>query len=477
MIKIFILTIAISFFYLFIKKPYVLTAILMFMLLYGFNLKLPFLFDLRGLLLIGMIGRLLFEEENQKFIAKFLLTDKYFYLLLCFIFYSLAILLARFYGTDELLLIKNNLILIGSLLLGFLVGINPKGKNVFIIAIITSGLFAALDLFYTYKVYGDNSPVRVLNVIFYNDTTSINYNYHGMLLGISLVYSLLLFFRKQISKYIFFLLMLVFTLGIVLTTSRGAIFAIIIVFIIMKITQKEIKFGLKKIITGLVALIFFFFAFYLIYNSILSQVNKSVLIDNIYWRLYQEPLSLFGVDVEGHDYSVNVKYGTMSQRYEKSSGDIEKFFKSSIIDQTFGLGEDGYIIEKYSSDKWGNAHNGYVLILIERGIIGFILFTGVLLFIILESLKISRNSSLNTPIVYLLIFLGVYAVSHNAEITSSLSFIIFGGIIGNNKDTVMNRRRLSKFITEKIIEADNMEKEVPRLAGKHSPESKTVIKV
>ncbi len=209
----------------------------------------------------------------------------------------------------------------------------------------------------------------------------------------------------------------------------------------------------------------------------MSQVNKSVLIDNIYWRLYQEPLSLFGVDVEGHDYSVNVKYGTMSQRYEKSSGDIEKFFKSSIIDQTFGLGEDGYIIEKYSSDKWGNAHNGYVLILIERGIIGFILFTGVLLFIILESLKISRNSSLNTPIVYLLIFLGVYAVSHNAEITSSLSFIIFGGIIGNNKDTVMNRRRLSKFITEKIIEADNMEKEVPRLAGNHSPESKTVIKV
>ncbi len=104
----------------------------------------------------------------------------------------------------------------------------------------------ALDLFYTYKVYGDNSPVRVLNVIFYNDTTSINYNYHGMLLGISLVYSLLLFFRKQISKYIFFLLMLVFTLGIVLTTSRGAIFAIIIVFVIMKITQKEIKFGLKK---------------------------------------------------------------------------------------------------------------------------------------------------------------------------------------------------------------------------------------
>ena len=451
MIKILLILIAIISFYLFIKKPYILTAILLYMLLYGFNLVLPFMFDLRGLLLIAMIGRLLIEKENQNFIMQYLFKDKYFVLLIVFIFYSLCILIARFYNLEDLTLVKTNLILIGSLVLGFIVGMNPKGKNVFIIAIITSGIFASIDLIYTYIVYGDNSPVRVINVICYNDTTTINYNYHGMLIGIALVYSLLLFFRKIISKYVFFFLMLIYTIGIVLTTSRGAISAIIIVFIVMKLTQKEIKFGLKKIISGLVAIVIFFFAFYMIYNSILSEVSRPVMIDNIYWRLYQEPLRLFGIDVENHKYSVDVKYGTMTQRYEKSSGDIEKFFGSNFIDQTFGLGEDGYILEKYSSDKWGNAHNGYVLLLIERGIIGFVLYTGVLLFIIIESLKISRKTVLNIPIVYLLIFLSVYAVSHNAEITSSLAFIIFGGIIGNNKNTLSKSNIVSKIIKKEII--------------------------
>ncbi len=77
--------------------------------------------------------------------------------------------------------------------------LNPKGKNVFIIAIMTSGIFATIDLIYTYIVFGDNSPARVLNILLYNDPTQINYNYHAMLIGIAIIYTLLLYHRKSLS--------------------------------------------------------------------------------------------------------------------------------------------------------------------------------------------------------------------------------------------------------------------------------------
>ena len=459
-LKLILLIILVPFIYLFIKKPFTLAAVLLFMLLYGFNLKLPFLFDARGILLILMIGRLLIEKENLNLISKYFFTDKYFYLFMGFIFYSMAILIPRFYDIKDFDLIKNNLILIGSFFLGFMVSIHPKGKNVFIIAIMTSGIFATIDLIYTYIVFGDNSPVRVLNVILYNDPTQINYNYHAMLIGIAIIYTLLLYHRKTISKIISFILLFTFTLGVILTTSRGAITSIILVYIIMVIVQKEIKINLRTIITGSVVLLVFFVSFYMVYNVILSDVKRPVLIDNIYWRLYQEPLGLLGISTsDEHVYSVDVKYGTMSQRYEKSSEDINNFLKSSFLDQTFGLGEDGYIFTKFSSDDWRNAHNGYVLLLIERGILGSVLFLVSLVMIIVKSLKISRKTTTSIPIVYLLLFLAVFTVSHNGEITSNLAFLIFGGIIGNNKRTLIKTASLSNFLKNILLNSRIEEKE------------------
>ncbi len=200
----------------------------------------------------------------------------------------------------------------------------------------------------------------------------------------------------------------------------------------------------------------------MVYNIILSDVKRPVLIDNIYWRLYQEPLTLLGISTgNGHVYTVDVKYGTMSQRYEKSSEDINNFLKSSFVDQTFGLGEDGYIFTKFSSDNWGNAHNGYVLLLIERGIIGSVLFLISLFMIIIKSLKISKQTTASIPIVYLLLFLAVFTVSHNGEITSNLAFLIFGGLIGNNQNTLMKTASVSNFIKNILLdsERDNNESE------------------
>ncbi len=451
MIKIFIIVIPIVFLYLFVKKPYILSAILLFMLLYGFNLKLPFLFDLRGLLLIGMIGRLLFEKENQNLIAKYLLTNKYFYMLIGFIFYSLAILLLRFYGIDDFSLIKDNLILIGSLILGFIVGVNPKGKNVFIIAIISSGIFASIDLLYTYIVLGNNNPVRVINVFLYNDNTQTNYNYHGMLIGIALIYTLLLYYKKIFPKIISLTLIFLFVLGVVLTTSRGAILAVIIVFIVMVLTQKEIKISFKKIITSSILLIFFFISFYLIYNTILSEVSKPVLIDNIYWRLYEEPLSVFGITPSGnHKYTKDVQYGTMSWRYDRSEVALEKFMTSNMVDQLFGIGEGGYVIQNYSGDNL-NAHNGYVLLLVERGIIGVLIFFTAIILLIIDSLKLYRYTTLNIPIIYLLLFLLMYIMAQNDELTTSLAFLIFGGIIGNNINTKNKSSLLSGILKYSFI--------------------------
>ncbi len=451
MIKIIILIIPVVFLYLFIKKPYTLSAILLFMFLYGFNLKLPFLFDLRGLLLIGMIGRLLVEKDNQTLISKFLLTDKYFYMLISFVFYSLAILLARFYGFGDLNLIKSNLILIGSLILGFIVGVNPKGKNVFIIAIVSSGVFATIDMLYTYIVYSSNHPVRVLNVFLYHDTTTINYNYHGMLIGITFIYTILLFYKKKINKILSMILLLLFALGVVLTTSRGAIVGIIIVFAIMIVTQKDITINIKKVISGSIAILLFFISFYIIYNTILSDISKPVLLDNIYWRLYQEPLSILGIAPSGeHAYKEDVQYGTMSWRYERSANDIEKFLHSSLIDQTFGLGEGGYVINNYNGDNL-NAHNGFVLLLIERGIIGFFLFITIIALLIIESLKLIRSTSFHIPIIYLLLFLIIYTLTQNDEITGSLSFLILGGIIGNNKNSKSTSILFSQLLKFSIL--------------------------
>lgn len=68
------------------ERPYYISAILIFMVAYGFNLKIPGPLDARGLVIVILFLRLiLFDKENMHLIKKVLFSDKYFYMVAIFI--------------------------------------------------------------------------------------------------------------------------------------------------------------------------------------------------------------------------------------------------------------------------------------------------------------------------------------------------------------------------------------------------------
>ena len=436
-----VIILGLIFLFFLIKKPYYIAAFLFFLFFYGFNVPTPLFLDLRGFLTTFLLIRLLLEKENHTFFI-----DKYFYLLSFFILYSLVITVLNFTGSFGYL--KESIIMFGVLILGFVVGINPKGKNVFILAIIAAGFFTTIDLIYSYTVMDSFKSARVLDIIFFKNYTLINHNRFGLVCGISLILTYLYFIKKKLTKLVALPLIVIYSLGLILSTSRGALLGVIVTFIFIAIIQKEVKFNLKKIVSFVVSALFFFVSFYFIYNIILSsamkdpQASKNNLADKILYRLYMEPAKLLGIDVSENVVAEKVEHGNFEWRYGKSNRDILNYIDSDVSDILFGIGMGGYVQTNYSDDDL-NAHNAYVLLLIECGIFGFFLFTGSFSLIIYKSLKLSNK--LDVPMGYLFMYLSIYAVGHNGELTGSLAFLILGGIIGNTRSFEFKYNSFSRF--------------------------------
>ena len=151
-------------------------------------------------------------------------------------------------------------------------------------------------------------------------------------------------------------------------------------------------------------------------------------------------MQMFGLsDSKQFDiYSQKKREGSIKFRAEKWEEDFNKYTDLDFTIQLFGIGVNKY--HKISEKRWGvwdnfkgtyAAHNGYLIILVERGILGLILFLAIIFQLTSSSFKVIKINQVRTPVIYLFLFIALYSFSQNEELVNIYSYLFMGGAIGN----------------------------------------------
>jgi len=430
-----------------IERPYEVATILVFCFVYQFNVNLPGPLDARGLLTLFLLARLLlFDKHNYLLVRKYLFRDFSFVLLVIFILIS-------FYNTypyygelkDQ---VKLFFLLVVSIFLGFIIIINGQGQKVFLKGIVLAGIFSAIDLIWSTIKYGTLNIRSLLKTTVLHESlheyNAYNHGFFALICCFAIVMLYVSHIKKQIPITISAPLILFLSLGVIISTSRSTIIAMVFVFIILFIVQKEIQLNLKKVMTMIFSFGLFFISFYFIYNALLSSGDfKSSFLDETYYRLYEEPMSIFGGNKKKvFNKQGEAKEGTSEWRYYRTLRGLTKYSGLNLKTQLFGLGIGGYEIKNFGEDyNRGytlNAHNGYLLILIERGIIGLLIYIFVFVFLSFKSFKLLRQGVIDTPLVYVFLTLAFFAIGNNGELTDQLAFFLLGAMLANSKEALVS---------------------------------------
>lgn len=289
-------------------------------------------------------------------------------------------------------------------------------------AIVLSGIICLADLVYTYKVIG-NFPVQRIYYLFFPNTTVMeemndtNHNFYGFICGIGFVmlFSQFIWGGGIWGKWTYVIMPLLF-LGVLMSTSRSTLLGLIIAsfYIMYKGAQNSESrqkvystFAVMGVITGSVLFLFIALqSFFDLDNSFLS---------NISFRLIEEPVAVIRKNL-GLSYNVQ-NLDAMDWRKESAGLAWDAFTRLSVFEQISGVGIGGYL-QRNLGQNGLNPHNGVLYILLESGLIGFILYFS---FFIMAA-KAGLNNQLS-PLLLVLIFILFYSLGQNEELISATAML------------------------------------------------------
>ena len=297
-----------------------------------------------------------------------------------------------------------------------------------------------MDLMFTFFTArtGSIATIKLIDLLF-GKLTLLNHNYPGFLACVGLLFIYLAWYQTKLNRTLLFALGSFLLLGVIISSSRSALLATFIVFILMSFLEPTLRHNLKKIIPLGVVIVSLIIGFFFIYNIFLSKTASSYYLDKIYYRLYEEPMQMLGADNSEYNQWTGKRIGgSMSFRAVRWQDDLKNFTNLSFTEQFFGSGPKGYLkIAQKDYDMDGNIrtvlapHNGYLIILFERGILGLLLFVIIIFSISISAIRVSKAHNTSFPFIYLLLIIAIYSFAQNAEITSAYTYLAFGCIIGN----------------------------------------------
>lgn len=422
-----------------IEYPYHFVGVFIFINYYQFNIELPGPLDSRGLLTIILFIRLIvFDKENLNAIIKELFSNYLFIYILLFELLFIAVT----YGLTSAykLPIRMFIFQMIGLVLGFLVVYRGYIKHTLFTVIIFTGILATIDLTYSFAVTSKLFVRRVFDVLLKTKySTDLNHNYFGVLNGIALITVYVRLVSKQLTTKWAVMLIIIYGIGILLSTSRGTLVTVVVTLFIGTLllprnqvdVKKIFKIGALGFTLGVIILSSFIF--------ILGILNvDSKFTDKVYYRLVEEPIALLEGKTSsffGED-SKNQRESTIVWRLKKALKDFEKFSQLNIGIQLVGFGYGGYSnVGDVSYDQWGfkyqiASHNGVASIIIERGIIGLILFIVLNIIMIKTTLKIFKNDISVFPSFIIVIFMLINTFGARAMLLGRFGFVLMGCIIG-----------------------------------------------
>lgn len=293
---------------------------------------------------------------------------------------------------------------------------------------IIAGLICFADLVYTYAVFGTFPVQRIYLMNAEQEVTddafigTFNHNFFGQICGMAFVYIFCDYILdRSRNKLVVFLLPFMF-IGVLMSTSRSALVGILaacllFVFLLFKRSEQRktiSQLGMYLLGSVVAALL----AFPIV--SSLFNIDKSFL-DQVLFRLVDEPMAIIK-RATGQSYNIQ-NLGSMDWREEASANAYAAFQNLKPIEQVFGIGNGGFVDRDLGHGL--NPHNGPLLILIEYGVFGFLIYLLLMAGTIIRAFKLH----LYTPSLAIVLFILVYGIGQNGELTANTTFLFVFGVV------------------------------------------------
>jgi hypothetical protein len=195
------------------------------------------------------------------------------------------------------------------------------------------------------------------------------------------------------------------------------------------INYKEQKKKIYKVGRFSFAAILLGFLLFATFGKFLNLDTK--FIDDIVNRLSQEPIAIVKKAM-GQSYNIQ-DLGSMDWREESAENAYNAYMNMDFKEQLFGIGSRGF--EARDLGKGFNAHNAMLLLLIENGMIGFIIFMLIYLGTIVRSI-LRKNFS---PALAVICFTLIYGLGQNREWSSWTSYLFIFCVVTELEFQRINR--------------------------------------
>lgn len=390
-------------------------------LLFTFVIAQINIYNLRPLLSLALVARILIDRSKQFRYPPFF-SQPVVKVFIIFLLYGLFVSFwQNIFNTD---LFKEYVYTVILTFCVYYYFFRLGNYNHLKMALIFAGLICFSDLAYTYVVYGSFPIHRIVNEIGGMPQNlseeeldaMANWNLFGQVCGMCFVFVFQDYIRNRAANKISFLIMPVMLLGVMMSTSRSAIMAMLIVsllIILNGINFSEHKRRLAKIgafVTGAALVIT------LLYATMGKYINlDSKFIDDITNRLTQEPVAILKRAM-GQSYNIN-DLGSMDWREESSENAYAAYMNLPFNEQLFGIGIRGFEVRNIGHGY--NAHNAFLLLLIENGILGTLIYFIIIAGTIVQSI-LKKNMS---PSLGVICFILIYGLGQNREWTGWTTFL------------------------------------------------------
>jgi hypothetical protein len=426
------------FVYVLIYKPELIAILLFTLTIANVNFDLSGLpLNTRAIITLALFGRILADKKGLVKYPPFLRQSAVKILIIYFL-YILFISFGQGIFTMELLKLSVSTILTVFCVYHYFFTSNDD--RLLKAGLILSGLICVADLIYTYTVFG-SFPVQRLYLLITgtsNDESSMDYyetnhNFFGQICGMCFVFLFTDVIKNRNAKPYTLLLLPIMFLGVLMSTSRSALMGMIVILLIIiikGISSREQRKRAYRIagfsIMAIIAVILAFTAMNHYFNLDSKFMNQ------IGARLVDEPVAILKRSM-GKNYNID-NMDSMDWRGEAAADAYDAYLHLDITEQVFGIGSGGFLARDLGHGL--NPHNGVLLILIETGLVGFLLYLFIISSVILKSVKLNNIS----PSLAVLGFILVYGVGQNQELTSLTTFLFVVTLIAENQHILAEKR-------------------------------------
>lgn len=428
--------------YLLVYKPEIVAIILFTLVIDNINVDLPGMpINTRALITLALFARIMLDREHRNTYPAFFSVPNTT-LFIIFMLYMLFISYAHDLFSFDLVKVVLSTTLAAYCVYHyfFVVG----NARIIKAAIITSGLICFADLAYTYAFYGSFPVRRVVDEVMGKNAevdpnniliADFNHNFFGQVCGMCFIYVFSDFIKNKDAPRWQILLIPVMLMGILMSTSRSALMSAVLVAIFMVFTsmkyieQRKKIFRITWFLTGAVLVGGLLFSTIGMYLKLDSRF-----VDEVVNRLAEEPIAIIQRAL-GQKYDVQ-SLGSMDWREEAASDAYAAYAKLELHEQMFGIGEGGFIARNLGHGL--NTHNGVLLIMIQYGLVGFLIYCMIMFNSLWQALRMKNV----TPSFGVVIFIMIYAAGQNNELTSASTFLFVFHLVAENKKEYEWRKRI-----------------------------------